>query len=183
MEQKRTVAIDCDSVLFPINELVILPMLTARLGRTVYKREITSWTYGDIPDGKEIAMEGFTRPNLYDGYDLSVTPDAEDALAVLRSQYRVIAVSTPFRKHASSKWAYLQRIGFKDEDIVLCGDKDLVRFDVLVDDRPDTARAIGPLKVVVFDQPWNRDTDLSIPHFQRAFGWEDVPRKVARLFP
>lgn len=178
----KIIAIDCDSVLFPINELVVLPLLSERLGRTVYKREITSWSYGEIEGGKEIAMEAFMRPNLYDAYDLSVTPDAEEALRMLRDRYdRVIAVSTPFRAHASSKWTYLQRIGFKDEDIVLCGDKSLVAFDVLVDDRPDTARVLGPECVVVFDQPWNRDTDLCIPFYERAFGWEDVPRKVARL--
>ncbi len=175
-----TIAIDVDSVLFPINELVILPLLSARLGREVSKDEITSWAYGEIEGGKEIAYEAFRRSSLYDPYDLSMTPHASKELGVLRKRYkRVLAVSSPFAGHATSKWRYIQRCGFEHNDIVLCGDKSLVDFDVLVDDRPDTALEMGPGRVVVFDQPWNRDVPLE---YERAYNWADVPRKVARLF-
>ena len=179
MIYQPTVAIDCDSVLFPINELVVLPLLESRLGREVRKQDITDWGYSEIPGGKQIAYEAFKRPNLYDGYTLKVMPGAEDALAVLRSQYRVIAVSSPFAQHAGSKWSFLQRCGFDHEDIVLCGDKGLVGLDALVDDAPSHALRVGRERCVVFDQPWNREDALS--DFERAFSWEDVPRKVARL--
>jgi 5'(3')-deoxyribonucleotidase len=176
----RTIAIDCDSVLFPINEVAVLPYMSAALGREVSRNEITDWTYGAIEDGFKHAKVIFTRPNLYDGYDLSITEGAVDGLAALRATYdRVIAVSAPFWQHASSKWAYLLRCGFHHDDIFLCADKASVRFDVLVDDAPHTCVEIGANRVVVFDQPWNRDLDLTYP---RAYGWEDVPRKVARLF-
>jgi 5'(3')-deoxyribonucleotidase len=33
--------------------------------------------------------------------------------------------------------------------------------------------------VVLFDQPWNRN----LTGFERAYGWEDAPRKLARLLP
>lgn len=175
-----TIAVDVDSVLFPINELVILPLLSARLGREVLKREITSWDYGDIDGGKEVAYEVFKRPNLYDGYDLRVTPGADVVLDFLRFEYdRVIAVSTPFQQHASSKWAYIERCGFDFGDIFLTGDKASVKFDVLVDDAPHTAQLLGAGQVVIFDQPWNRGDELRF--FHRAFGWGDVTRKVARL--
>lgn len=173
------VAVDCDSVLFPINELVVLPLLRERLGREVQKQEITSWDYVEIEGAKKIAYEAFKRPNLYDAYDLSVMPGAVDGLAVLRSQYRVIAVSSPFAEHATSKWSFLRRCGFKHEDVVLCGDKRLVQFDVLLDDAPMHLLDVGSAHAVVFDQPWNRVDELD--SFERAYGWEDVPRKVARL--
>lgn len=175
-----TIAIDVDSVLFPINELVVLPLLEARLGRAVSKQEITTWSYGEIEGGKDIAYEAFRRSTLYDPYDLSVTPGATEALAELRSTYdRVIAVSSPFAGHATSKWRYLQRCGFDHEDIVLCGDKSLVDFSVLVDDKPETCAELGTICSVVFDQPWNRLPELA--EHERAYSWEDVPRKVARL--
>jgi 5'(3')-deoxyribonucleotidase len=175
-----TIAIDCDSVLFPINELVVLPLLSAHLGREVEKDEITSWSYGDIPDGKRIAYEAFKQTGLYDGFG----PDKETAekLALLRALYqRVIAISAPFAQHASSKWSYLRRCGFEHEDIFLCADKGMVRWDVLVDDAPKYAQTLGPGRVVVFDQPWNRLPSLS--DHQRAYGWSDVQRKVAGLLP
>ena len=177
--RRDILALDCDSVLFPVNELVVLPYMEQVLGYPVDKQEITTWRFGDIPRGAELALAMFTRPDLYDEYDAYSTPGLPDALAVLRSQYRVLAVSVPFAEHAGSKWRYLRRLGFGDEDIVLCGDKRLVGFDVLVDDKPYTAEVLGPSKVVVFDQPWNRTDDLNLHH--RAYDWPDVPRKVARL--
>ena len=172
------IAIDCDSVLFPINELVVLPLLSERLGREVVKQEITSWDYGEIEGGKAIAYEAFQRPNLYDPYDLSIVGDAEAGLWNLRHTYdRVIAVSAPFDQHAGSKWRFLRRCGFAHEDIFLAADKGMVFWDVLVDDAPKYALEFGNEEVVVFDQPWNRD----LTGFERAYGWADVPRKVARL--
>jgi len=177
------IAIDCDSVLFPINELVILPLLESRLGRPVSKQEITDWDYSAIPGAKEIAYEAFKRPNLYDQYRLgAVNPDARDGLAILRETYeRVIAISSPMTDHASSKWRFLKRCGFAHTDIVLCGDKRLVDFDVLLDDGPQYCLDFSRDHVVVFDQPWNRLDELQ--DYERAYSWEDVPRKVARLIP
>ena len=175
----RTVALDVDSVLFPINELQVLPYMEQVLGYPVDKSEVTTWTFGDIPRGRELALAVFTRPDLYDGFTVKHTPGLADALALLRSQYRVLAVSAPFAEHATSKWHYLRRLGFTDDRIVLTGDKGLVDFDVLVDDKPLTAEVLGPSRVVVFDQPWNRVDDLQLHH--RAYNWDDVPRKVARL--
>jgi 5'(3')-deoxyribonucleotidase len=177
---RKTIAIDCDSVLFPINELVVLPLLSSRLGREVRKIEITDWDYGEIDGAKEIAYEAFAREDLYDGYQPGViAPDAMDVLADLRYRHRVLAVSSPVATHAGSKWEYLRRCGFKHEDIVLCGDKSLVEFDVLLDDAPKYLLDVGAAHAVVFDQPWNRGIDLR--DFERAYGWEDVPRKLERL--
>jgi len=176
----KVVAVDCDSVLFPINELVVLPLLESRLGRPVSKQEITDWDYSAIPGAKEIAYEAFKRPNLYDQYNLgAINPDALDGLAILRTQYRVLAVSSPMTDHASSKWRFLRRCGFAHTDVVLCGDKRLIDFDVLVDDGPQYCLDMGQDHTVVFDQPWNRIDELQ--GYERAYGWTDVPRKVARL--
>lgn len=162
----RTIGIDVDSVLFPINELVVLPYLRT-FGYDMELEDIYAFDYGD-PEIKRLAFECFKRTDLYDGY----TPedDAMMALEMLRQYNRVIAVSSPFAQHASSKWAYCQRSGFQHEDIVLCGDKSLVNMDALVDDRVDTALELGSRRVVIFDRPWNDD----LLGFSRAFGWRQV---------
>lgn len=176
----RTIALDVDSVLFPINELIVLPVLSGRLGRSVGKLEITSWSYGDIKDGKKTAYQVFRRPELYDLYNMEhLYGGAEEVLGALRTHHRVIALSSPFASHATSKWRFLQRLGFAHEDIVLCGDKTLVGFDLLLDDAPHTCAAVGADRAVVFDQPWNHVPELR--YFHRANHWQDVPEIVARI--
>jgi 5'(3')-deoxyribonucleotidase len=175
----KTLALDVDSVLFPINELVVLPLMSARLGRTVAKSEITDWDYSAIPGGKEIAYSAFRRPSLYDPYTTSDTPGLGPALKRLRAMFRVIAVSSPFAGHATSKWRYLQRLGFDHADIVLTGDKRLVGFDLLVDDAPKYLLDLSPERALVFDQPWNGVEELV--EYERAYGWEDLPDTAVRM--
>jgi 5'(3')-deoxyribonucleotidase len=170
-----TIGIDVDSVLFPINELVVLPYLHS-FGYSIELEDITAFDYGD-PEIKRLAFECFMREDLYDGHRPSEL--ARQVLARLREHNRVIAVSSPFASHAGSKWAYCMRAGFKHSDIVLCGDKTLVDMDALVDDKAETVLELGNRRAVVFDRPWNK-TVRGIP---RARGWSEVIpalRKVLR---
>lgn len=184
---EKIVGIDVDSVLFPIQELVVIPAwVDAGLGGCM--QDIVAFDYKACPNltkaHEDVAFDQFRRFDLYDGH--RPTTEARDALKELRSLYRVVVVTSPFAEHATSKWAYCQRAGFDHKDIVLCGDKGLVGIDVLVDDRAETALQLGKDRVVVFDRPWNRDLYGSMQDdrghpFARAYGWEDVCRKVARL--
>lgn len=165
----RIIAIDVDSVLFPVNDLAVLPALHAA-GFEVTKEDITAFDYAAClgREAKRIAFEQFARTDLYDGHETPYQVDT--VLEQLRAYNRVIAVSSPFAQHASSKWSYCLRAGFEHDEIVLCGDKLLVDFDVLVDDRPETLLRLGNRRAVVFDQPWNRGVQ-GIP---RARGWHEV---------
>ena len=179
----KTIAFDIDSVLFPVNDLAVLPALSEHFGRTVSKEEITDFDFRKCFGGgnkavaaQAVAFEQFRRSDLYDGHQLSIEQDR--TLRVLRmAGHRVLAVSSPFREHASSKWSYCQRAGFDHEDIVLCGDKRLVRFDLLIDDRPDTIQQIGPERSLVFDQPWNT---LLHSRFGRVMGWDKMLPRILR---
>lgn len=174
------IAIDIDSVLFPINERVILPAFAAAGLPLVQLADITDFDYAKCL-GNEYRMEAFSQFRRADLYDNELPPvSAQNALRVLRRTYeKVICVSSPFAQHASSKWRFAQRAGFSHEEIVLAGDKSLVYSDVLVDDRAETALELGPDEVVLFDRPWNRGPGMEV--FTRAYGWDDVTRKVARL--
>jgi 5'(3')-deoxyribonucleotidase len=151
---KPIIAFDVDSVLFPVNHIAVLPALSDYFGRQVEHEEITAFDYRECFPGED-----------------GEAARAIDALGILRTTYRVIAVSTPFTEHASSKWAYCLRAGFDHSDIVLCGDKTLVDFDLLFDDRADTIEAVGPERGRIFDQPWNRHLPDSYP---RVRNWTQV---------
>jgi len=173
----KIIALDLDSTLFPLNELVVLPALRAA-GFDVKMWDITTFDWEEClgPEVKKIAMSVYMRPDLYDGLELS--DEAIRLLDSLRRRYsRVIMVTSPFQQHAGSKWAFCQRAGFAHKDIFMCGDKALVNFDVLLDDRAETCAKIGPRRAVIFDRPWNRDLS---PYFTRAYSLEDAERKIGR---
>jgi len=173
----KTIGIDVDSVLFPINEWVIIPAW-ARVGLPVKLEDITDFDYLKCltPEHKQIAFRQFMRSDLYDGF--RPTEVAMAALTLLRERYRVIAVTSPFYQHAGSKWRFCQRAGFEHGDIILCGDKTLVNMDVLLDDRPKTLLALGPGKSMVFDRPWNR---YQLYTHHRVYGWISVPAGLDHL--
>ena len=175
---KPIVAIDVDSVLFPINEEILIPEW-ARHGLEVELEDITDFDYLKCltKEHKRIAFAQFRRRYLYDGYN--ITEEIEESLSRMRGLYRVIVVSSPFAQHAESKWKFCQRAGFDHTDIVLVGDKTLVDCDVLLDDRPSTLAEIGLLQGLVFDRPWNQQNYLR--HHLRATSWASVPRMVDKL--
>ena len=75
----RIIALDVDSVLFPINEEHVLPAL-----RKVYPNvtlpDITTFDYADClgKEAKRMAIEVFKPPDLYDGFRLET--EVEDAV-------------------------------------------------------------------------------------------------------
>ena len=170
-------ALDIDSVMFPINEELILPALR-RAGMPYEMKDITDFDYRKCLGqfARDVAYNQFKRHDLYD-YSVLQAP-VRTALKLLRAEYTVLAVSSPFQQHASSKWDFMRREGFSDQEIVLCGNKALVDVDLLIDDRPNTCRMVGHSRCVVFDQPWNQNVS---EYFERVYNWEDVPEMVARF--
>jgi 5'(3')-deoxyribonucleotidase len=174
----RIIAFDMDSVLFDINQEVILPALEMD-GYRHELEEIWDFDYARCLglEQKRIAYREFARRDLYDGH--SVSEEAMLTLEILRrNRNRVLAISSPFAGHASSKWSFLLRAGFQHKDIVLCGDKALVEYDVLIDDAPKYLRQVGNRRAIVFDQPWNRQ----LKGFVRAEGWWQVPAALSAFF-
>jgi 5'(3')-deoxyribonucleotidase len=170
------IAIDVDSVMFPVNELVVLPALRHQ-GWDYQLADLTTFGY-EYCLGSAAARQAYAclrSPTLYDGWGLT---NAEDStVRRLREMGRVIAVSTPMVQHIASKWAYCERAGFAPGDIVLTGDKGLVTFDVLIDDRPDTIMSLPEEQTIVFDRPWNREVQGRM----RVHKFTDIPEAVEML--
>jgi 5'(3')-deoxyribonucleotidase len=171
------IGIDVDGVLAPIH--LLIDELWAEHGLDIaHEPDVTDFDY-ELCVGKkakELAYGVFRRRQLYD----NMNPDlgAVEALNLFREDHRVIAVTTPFAEHASSKWSFCQRAGFAHNDIFLCGDKHfLTQLDVLVDDKAETLIE-APFAGILFDQPWNR---WLRHHPRRARGWGDVMRFVREL--
>ena len=64
--------------------------------------------------------------------------------------------------------------------IVLTGDKTIVAGDVLIDDKPDIQGLASPVwQQVLFDQPYNRDSDLPRIHNWTDGSWMDLVSEAA----
>ena len=57
-------------------------------------------------------------------------------------------------------------------------------FDAAVEDSPEAFRFFAhlpKLQVMVFDRPWNRETELPGENYSRCFSWENIREKISRL--
>lgn len=138
--------------------------------------ERRSFTFYDEvePHVREAIVEIMNHPTFYADLD-PIEGWAEAMLKLDERGNDVRIVTTPWwdnhdcmrdkanwvAKHLGEDWR---------KRIVLTGDKTLVMGDVLVDDKPDI-RGLNPNPVwqqVLFDQPYNRDSDLP-----RIHNWTD----------
>jgi len=167
-----TIGVDVDGVMANVHEKIDREWMLHNL-RISHASDVVDFDYAKCvgEEAKKIAYEVFRRPRLYDNMNLSVP--AQEVLKALRSEARVVAVTSPFAEHAESKIQFCQRAGFDFHDIFLCHDKHLLRLDVLVDDKAETLIE-PPYPGVLFDQPWNR----WLKHPRRALGWSGVLKQV-----
>lgn len=98
------------------------------------------------------------------------TVGAQTGVADLRRLgHRVVFATTNAKGMSDGKWEWLERRGFLkgSEDLIVVGDKSLVRADLLIDDAPHNIDAfIGP--AILFDRPWN----YTMPAGMKKFGYE-----------
>lgn len=95
--------------------------------------------------------------------EMPVYPGAVEFVDELRKLGEVIAVTTPFvgvDHWESDRRRWLdQHFAIRNDDIVFCKRKDLVRGNILIDDKPENAEAFSRhagQTGVLFTQPWNR---------------------------
>ncbi len=129
------------------------------------------------------------------------TPGAAQTLNEwMRMGYNVsIITGRPFNSYdASREW--LDRHGLKDADMFCLNkygrdgkiygnsfsleleDYYKMKFDFAVEDSPSAFKFFGhlpELKVMVFDRPWNRDTDFPNGNYERYSDWESIRSKIA----
>ena len=59
-----------------------------------------------------------------------------------------------------------------------------MKFDLAVEDSPSAFKFFDHLpdiKVMVFDRPWNRETEPLKDNFTRCFNWESIREKTMNL--
>lgn len=94
--------------------------------------------------------------------ELPVYDGAVEFVDELRKLGEVVAVTTPFvgvdHWEADRRRWLEERFGIADKDVVFCKRKDLVRGEILIDDKPANVEAFAALSAqtgLLFTRPWN----------------------------
>lgn len=107
--------------------------------------------------------------------DIAVMPGAQEITRELAEKYDLFVTSAAmeFRNSLSEKYDWLDQhfphIHWKNR--VFCGDKSILRADVMIDDMPYNLVSFQG-KGLLFDAPHNRDNAL----FQRVLSWEEIAK-------
>lgn len=152
-----------------------LAAINARFGTSFTYKDVTDWNYSYMtPEQIRYQNELWDSPTLYDNEELSLAYLA--TLSELRKMGRVIACTSPFVGHASSKYRFLRRCGFSMRDIIMAKDKNLVFGDLLIDDGAHNIEEFHSRAILV-DRPWNQHSG----HQPRVYSFEDLPTVAERL--
>ncbi len=109
--------------------------------------------------------------------DLKVIPDSQEVLAELCKKHEVFTASTatefPYSLREKSDWLDKHFPFIPWQRRILCGDKHILRGDILIDDygyNLDGFQGRG----IMFTSPHN----VNITRFERANGWKEIAEKL-----
>lgn len=142
--------------------------------------DITSWDMVNFvkPECGEKIYEFLTKDYLYE--KTKPIDGASSGVKHLRGKgHRVIFATAGI--YTTAKFHWLEEHGFEPgknaEDYVSIYDKNLLRGDILIDDRDKNVESFVNRTAILFDQPWNKNITWS----KRAFSWHDVIQMIREI--
>lgn len=157
--KKLVVILDWDNVMAPCTELACQKS-TAR-GYPVDVKEVTMYSFKNLPeDISKMLMDIFDEPDFFD--DQAPYPGAVEMVDELLDAGHEVVISSAMKPglmgiRSSQIAAFLPRLDPKN--IMLGSRKDLLRGDLLLDDALYNIETSPARYPVVFNQPWNKDSE------------------------
>lgn len=190
-ERTRFIAIDVDGVLAD-QVKNILPRVSSEAGSVIEHKDITKW---DLPVGST-DVKAIIEAQHKQKHSLMAMPMISGAAEIVREiikLHKVVIVTA--REARSDPWTKLwlekNQIRYDEYRNSKEGDKHNIDLDcdVLIDDYLGNATKFlehSDGKVIIFDQPWNRDRVALVPYMEQgrvvvASGWLDVLEKLRSL--
>jgi 5'(3')-deoxyribonucleotidase len=178
---KRTpvVLIDADGVLLEFSE-----HLLGLVGSDRKSEHVVSWDIFGLIEGWHGSEKRKLAERFCDGNDFwrmqPPMPGALEAVTLLRSHgVRLKCVTSPW--HECREWGFIRRArlrelyGIEGSDVVETTDKDLLRGDLFIDDRPkhitQWAKANPNGVACLFDAPYNRRSSTPTFDWQYRVDW------------
>ncbi|MCA1233261.1 5'-3'-deoxyribonucleotidase [Bacillus velezensis] len=131
----------------------------------------------------DISKYSNTQNNVYRLLDyelfrnLDVIEGSQRAVKELTKKYEVYVVTTatnhPESLKAKLEWLTEHFPFIPHSNVVLCGNKNIIKADIMIDDGIHNLETFDGMKIL-FDAPHNRDDN----RFIRVMNWEEIERKL-----
>lgn len=143
--------------------------ISANSGHDLVHEDIVEYWFTDMP-AKNLILEAFKSKGFYTNLD--VITGAVRAINRLRNEFDVVVCSAPIKGAEyceEEKREWLEKHWDREfaESAIMTQDKASVDGKVLIEDNPYIGD--GPWQPLLFDQAWNRFSDLP-----RMYGWHDL---------
>ncbi|MCV3201413.1 5' nucleotidase, NT5C type [Bacillus velezensis] len=170
---KKVIAIDMDQVLADLlSEWVAY--INAYDDPSLKEEDILCW---------DISKYSNTQNNVYRHLDyelfrnLDVIEGSQRVVEELTKKYEVYVVTTatnhPESLKAKLEWLTENFPFIPHSNVVLCGNKNIIKADIMIDDGIHNLETFAGMKIL-FDAPHNRNDN----RFIRVMNWEEVERKL-----
>jgi len=169
--QRKVIAIDMDDTLAGFLEGLV-EVVNRLEGENVKVEDIKSWDmHKYFKCGHKIY--NYLTYELF--RDLRVFDDAIEVVKSLQESYDVFivssATSTPKSMLAKVEWLEEWFPFINKKNIVLCGDKSIIKADYMVDDGVHNLETFSGCSIL-YDAPHNQNEN----RFLRAYDWKDIER-------
>ena len=170
---KKVIAIDMDQVLADLlSDLVAY--INVYDDPFLKEEDILCW---------DISKYSNTQNNVYRHLDyelfrnLDVIEGSQRAVEELTKKYEVYVVTTatnhPESLKAKLEWLTEHFPFIPHSNVVLCGNKNIIKADIMIDDGIHNLETFEGMKIL-FDAPHNRNDN----RFIRVMNWEEIERKL-----
>lgn len=159
-----TILVDIDGVIFNTQE-TLLNFLNNRYDKNYTIDDITSYDWFDKTFKDPWSF--MEKPEFW--YAVKTSPDAVKYITKWIQEGHIVKIVTASHFHHGifSKMSKLKRdFGgvIRDEDIIICHDKSMVRGDLLIDDNFNNCKQFGTIETqqsILYSQSWNIDQFLN----------------------
>jgi 5'-nucleotidase len=125
-----------------------------------------------VPEHHQAILDDYLRAEDF-FEDLDVMPDAPRVLAELQRHHEIFiasaAMEVPTSFNAKYRWLARHFPFIPHTHIVFCGDKSILRADVLIDDNPRQLEAFAGTGIL-YDAPHN----VAVTGYKRVRNWQEI---------
>jgi len=170
--KKYVIGVDVDDVMLDFVG-ILLEVYNSEWNDNLTVNDITDWYLAKFvkPECNKKVYEYFEDPSLY--WAANPIDHAVAGIKFLRLLgHRVIFITHSSLGSSGAKYKKLKELGILEDskDYIEAKDKTLVKFDFLIDDKPQTLLDYKLGVPIAFTRPWNK----SINHNPRVNNWEEI---------
>ena len=179
--KRLTILFDADDVLENLVECWV-NALNDKYGLAVKIEDIKSWSISDFfPIERKKVYSILFEKSLWES--LSAKTNAVSTLKRLKEEghtVKIVTNSHPETVAVKCRWIVANFPFLSWRDIIIAADKQLIRGDVLIDDKPENLMG-GKYEKLLFDRPWNESFEEVEYGMIRVYTFNEIYEKIQMI--